>query len=375
MIYLNYKRVLGAMGVLSVVLPMLSNAMCPNKCNKHGTCGANDKCSCHTRWHGGDCSQRECIYARSWADAARRNDDAHQWAECSDRGSCNHKTGECECDSGFTGSACRRMVCPNDCSGHGVCNFIEDITKDGTDKRAGGASGRTYQLWDQEKIQGCQCDGGYEGHDCSQRICPKGDDPLTTTGVNMKQLVKITGANNVEFFLTYNSPYGDSWTTGKLTSDYAEATVCADMQTELRKLPNHALKTVTVAKADGFTYARTALKDPYTTGEGASSAANDDGTTSTCVVTFPDEIGATGLQYLLDCNVAAHSTAGMIPKSAGDSSATCTVAEFTSSSVSTLVLTELATCSNRGNCNAKVGECECYAGHKGAACEEQEALV
>jgi hypothetical protein len=206
-------------------------------------------------------------------------------------------------------------------------------------------------------------------------MCPKGDDPLTTTGANMKQLVKITGADSVEFFLTYYDPYGNHFTTSKLTSDYAEATVCADMQTALRALPLHALKEVTVAKADGFTYARTALKDPYTTGEGASTAANDDGSTSTCVVTFPDEIGTTGLQYLLGCNVAAHSTAGMIPKSAGNAAATCTVAEFSSSSVSTLVLTELATCSNRGTCNSKTGECECFNGHKGLACEEQEALV
>lgn len=29
------------------------------------------------------------------------------------------------------------------------------------------------------KIQGCRCDGGFTGPDCSQRLCPLGDDPLT----------------------------------------------------------------------------------------------------------------------------------------------------------------------------------------------------
>ena len=29
------------------------------------------------------------------------------------------------------------------------------------------------------KIQGCRCDGGWEGVDCSQRKCPRGDDALT----------------------------------------------------------------------------------------------------------------------------------------------------------------------------------------------------
>lgn len=266
------------------------------------------------------------------------------------------------------------MKCPNDCSGHGVCNFIEDVTKDGEDKRTGGATGRTYTLWDQEKIQVCQCDAGYEGHDCSIRMCPKGDDPLTTTGVTMKQVITVN-TDAVQFYLTYYDPYGAAFNTPAITSDVAESSVCTTIQTALRKLPNHSLKTVTVANAGGFSFARTAGSDPYTEGAGTSSAASDSGSLMQCVVTFPDETGTTGLQNLLGCTIAAHNENGMNPKSTGHASATCVVAEFSASSVSTLVLNELATCSNRGKCNEKVGICECYAGHKGAACEEQEALV
>jgi hypothetical protein len=36
-----------------------------------------------------------------------------------------------------------------------------------------------YSLWDADKIYGCVCDEGFEGHDCSLKSCPKGDDPLT----------------------------------------------------------------------------------------------------------------------------------------------------------------------------------------------------
>lgn len=34
-----------------------------------------------------------------------------------------------------------------------------------------------YNNWDADKIQGCLCDQGWEGYDCSRRSCPKGKDP------------------------------------------------------------------------------------------------------------------------------------------------------------------------------------------------------
>jgi hypothetical protein len=36
-------------------------------------------------------------------------------------------------------------------------------------------------LWDHEMIQGCKCDEGYFGPDCTMWACPSGDDPLTGT--------------------------------------------------------------------------------------------------------------------------------------------------------------------------------------------------
>lgn len=43
---------------------------------------------------------------------------------------------------------------------------------------ASNALGSTLE-WDEKALTACVCDGGYTGSDCSQRICPYGDDPMT----------------------------------------------------------------------------------------------------------------------------------------------------------------------------------------------------
>eukprot|EP00615_Pteridomonas_danica_P005959 CAMPEP_0114354738 /NCGR_PEP_ID=MMETSP0101-20121206/19708_1 /TAXON_ID=38822 ORGANISM="Pteridomonas danica, Strain PT" /NCGR_SAMPLE_ID=MMETSP0101 /ASSEMBLY_ACC=CAM_ASM_000211 /LENGTH=727 /DNA_ID=CAMNT_0001496363 /DNA_START=304 /DNA_END=2487 /DNA_ORIENTATION=+ len=41
-----------------------------------------------------------------------------------------------------------------------------------------------YNNWDADQIQGCVCDEGYSGYDCSIVECPRGDDPKTVGQVN-----------------------------------------------------------------------------------------------------------------------------------------------------------------------------------------------
>lgn len=66
----------------------------------------------------------------SWAAVATR-ESAHILAECSNQGKCNRQTGECECNPMFTGSACQRTKCPNDCSGHGRCKSMRRLSRTG----------------------------------------------------------------------------------------------------------------------------------------------------------------------------------------------------------------------------------------------------
>jgi len=143
----------------------LAAASCPNSCSGHGRCGEWDECTCFYRWTGPDCSQRLCKEGLAWVDGSQA--DAHSWAECSNKGICNRDSGECECYPEYEGAACERSVCPNDCSGHGTCEFIQEF------------SDMTGNEWEYSKIQGCRCDGGFYGTDCSKRLCPRGNDPVT----------------------------------------------------------------------------------------------------------------------------------------------------------------------------------------------------
>lgn len=36
-----------------------------------------------------------------------------------------------------------------------------------------------YNGWDADALQGCVCDNGYGGYDCSKKNCPYGVDPLS----------------------------------------------------------------------------------------------------------------------------------------------------------------------------------------------------
>jgi len=123
-----------------------------------------------------------------WAAAA---DEAHFYTECSGKGLCNRGTGLCACFDGYTGSRCQRTVCPNDCSGLGRCKLLSEVAAGAIRKYAGSSGGvnsytgvtkpSLYKLWDANKNAACECNPGYTGADCSQRVCPLGADPLAVT--------------------------------------------------------------------------------------------------------------------------------------------------------------------------------------------------
>ena len=196
-----------------------------------------------------------CEFGVSWASVSASN--PHQYAECSAKGTCDRDTGLCTCVDGYTGTACERSACPSDCSGHGKCRLVRDLT-----------SG--YTLWDAEKIQGCVCDGGYTGADCAQRLCPKGDDPLSvcnSANAHQVQTIYVRGSPRIslgafpsgytatvgstvykyngDLAIHFTDNTGEEWITNKIANVFSAASK-PEVVKALQALPNYRIPAVTV---------------------------------------------------------------------------------------------------------------------------------
>ena len=75
------------------------------------------------------------------------------------------------------------------CSGHGICRSMAEAARN--------YNGHSlthppvfYTNWEADKIQGCLCDAGWDGYDCSQRQCPWGRDPQDA---NIRYVFKYSG--------------------------------------------------------------------------------------------------------------------------------------------------------------------------------------
>jgi hypothetical protein len=93
---------------------------------------------------------------------------------------------------------------------------------------ATGVAANAYEGWDDDKSRACKCDARYTGIDCTERMCPKGDDPLsvdvdltqtTTTSLQVKEVQNVTAqmvtremyGGQVTF--SFTDLYNGEWTT------------------------------------------------------------------------------------------------------------------------------------------------------------------
>eukprot|EP01038_Epipyxis_sp_PR26KG_P010435 gene10435-14018_t len=177
--------------IFASLINFVKGDTCPNLCSSHGRCISSDRvCQCYEGFTGADCSLKVCPSSRAWTDQATGIDEAHNIAVCSNMGVCDTDTGICKCREGFEGIACERQSCPNQCNHVGECQsmYYYALNKD-----KGSGVVYDYSLpWDAYKIYGCSCDHNYNGYDCSLRVCPSGDDPLTGT-------TQISATNPLQF--------------------------------------------------------------------------------------------------------------------------------------------------------------------------------
>merc|ERR1719502_1667298 len=249
-------------------------------------------------YQGNDCSERTCYFGIAHVDSPKGdlnadglvsgalttvvtgsevypwgtteqfpNTDAnegHFYMECSNKGICDRKSGECDCFDGYTGTACARAACPNDCSGHGTCESIKELAEmrsfdtnehDVPTTRVAGSSAHhsydasieesySYNLWDQDKTMGCKCDPVYYGADCSLKKCKYGVDPLfyDHEGVIRQTTVVHVGSSGTakanlqgSFKIVFYDVFGEKYVTKNIAARGATAEA---VKLALQALPN-----------------------------------------------------------------------------------------------------------------------------------------
>lgn len=400
------KAVFVVLAVAALAAAPLASAECANACSGHGNCATKDQCECYPNWQAADCSERTCPFGLSFVDTPQgdlnhdgtvdlahhgvavqwntkntweqfpivynteyvaTDQEAHFYAECSNKGLCDRETGLCQCFDGYTGSSCQRTECPNDCSGHGVCRTVEEIATGAMNyailsrdadhtKTAGVSTAFSYDLWDSDKNQGCVCDPGYSGTDCSMRECPRGDDPLTHLNKDCGGAACVDETQTIVFDMSADTDsisdavisFTDwdqkTWTTDTFTITGDNAGVTADataavVQAALRAIPNGVLEEVTV-----------------------TATANAAGYTDSFHITIAfggTDVGRSG-------NLAAITGSSV----SGDADLVAVVV-----TEATAGTTEEVTCSYRGLCDYETGLCQCFKGYYDDDCSQQSTLA
>ncbi len=363
-----------------------ANAACDNQCSGHGVCNLDDVCKCYDNWgvglshDSGDCSDRICPFEIAWVDTPDKSTRRHKYAECANQGICDRTSGECACFDGYEGKACQRFTCPNDCSGHGTCEYVQDLAFGATwnDYKHAGiyeeAKRFTYTNWDTAKARQCVCDPTFGDVDCSKRLCPYGtdvldhrEDLLVSLKYQVQKFVFVAGETKgyspssssyplqgKTFAFTFRSRLNETFTTVPIAFDSNDIPdFVHDIQIALLALPNKVIDGITVAASTVLN--EFAVPDVYVN------------------ITFTGD-AVQGPQHLLvveDYECAE----GCTPKITGLNLQTAVARA--SANITEYQLSDYNSyeCGRRGVCDYANGLCACFVGYTGDNCNTLTTLV
>ena len=312
-----------------------SFAQCPKECNGHGICGADALCKCFKGWGKIDCSALVCPSGNSWASKALPSNYAHSLVECSDAGKCNEENGVCECDEGYWGLACERMICPGLCSGHGKCMTISSLGKYYTRSSKDAVA---YTNWDKHKVMGCVCDYGFHGPNCGFKYCPKGDDIMTSGQVDYQFRIAISSTSVMSG--TVRLEFHGSTTSWNANADSESDATCKAFMERLG-----SLKTVTCSRT-------------------VTDASTKSSTYTVTVNAWPFPIPHQNNIFYHDGNPPISDFVCITSDVVSSSSVSCSVVLLSDASNHK----EYVSCSRRGKCTG-AGDCNCIDRVGGIACD------
>ena len=351
MIWSNYNLFLIILLLLNILIDKSVYGACPNHCNQNGMCLNGNVCWCDAGYDGGaaDCSFRECPIGTAWADKPYAENLAHRPMECSNAGICNRRTGECACMKGYTGAACNRLSCPNNCNNRGRCLTMLDMTLyEGIDYdssqnkyigNAGDGLGTIYTNWDNSSLVMCACDMGYFGPDCSLKMCPKGDDPVTLNQQTRKIMISIQSPTS----LTGNIGIRFQGQTTFLDLSYPSAHDCKTSFETGAKYSDIECQFNEVVSNKIYNYTIEFIEWPL----------------------FPQENNL----YSHDGNPLIGEFYCDISQEGTSQDATCIFSDVVNTN-----LREYRYCGDRGICDYEYGVCSCVQGYSGPACANRTTV-
>ena len=333
--------VLFALTALILLYGAWAKENCPRDCSGHGKCAIEVNattgrhghyCACYDAYDVlPDCSAKKCNYGLSWASKATAANTAHVSMECANQGMCDRNSGICKCFPGFEGNACDRLAC--ECGEHGTCMTLSQQH----DRYLIGSTEGAYSTWDADQTTSCVCDYGFMGPGCNMRMCPKGDDPMSTfTGY--KSIKITTSASDGKLAGKFKFTFNGEYMVFDADATYFTSALCKQA---LEGMPNFGTVSCTRGTVDANSGAEYVIR--FKTWPA-----------------YPHE----NTVYSNDGNPAINLFGCEDYSITGGTDAACALADVDASTVKP----EYTTCSNRGVCDFATGQCSCFESFYGSSC-------